>query len=177
MEKTILVGSRAFFGQMDGYKSKDVDYVMLTDEPKGFGNVRQTSGGGYCLFEWRKMTAQEFVDYTLRSGGPKMQAGKFLVKEFADEVGFTLEHLKQLESVFDGLDGKHQYEKIIYDAYVANGGYMLTDEQLAAAYESYKAARPGDYKAEEEMRGDGQTGTEESSATEAEGQDSTAETE
>lgn len=96
------------------------------------------------------MTADEFVEYTLSSKVP-MSAGKFLVKEFCDEIGFTLEHLKKLESVFDRLDDKHKYEKVIYDAYVANGEYSLTDAQRLAAYESYKEVR----KSEEETAANG----------------------
>lgn len=118
MGEFILVGSRYFFGSMDGFKSKNTDYVLLVDEPRGFEYVRQTSSS-YCLFEWKRMKPISFVEYTL-SRGPAMQLGKFLVPEFCDEIGFTLNHLKMLEPLVEKLDAKRQYEKVIYDAYLAN---------------------------------------------------------
>ena len=118
--KTILVGSSYFFKSFEGFKSKDTDRVVLIEHPVGFKNVRQTSGSGSCLFEWRKMTADEFVEYALTKG-PAMQIGKFLVPEFCEEIGFTIEHLKKLEPLVEKLDVKHGYEKIIYNSYIKNG--------------------------------------------------------
>ncbi len=138
--KTILVGSTYFFKNIEGFKSKDIDRVVLIDNPVGFKNVRQTSGSGSCLFEWRRMSADEFVDFTLNSKLP-MSVGKFLVKEFCDQVGFTIEHLKQLAPQFDKLDDKHKYEKILFDSILSNNSWTLTDEQLQAAYEEYKQYR------------------------------------
>lgn len=137
---SILVGSTYFFKGLEGFKSKDTDRVVLVDNPVGFKNVRQTSGSGSCLFEWRKMTADEFVEYTLTKG-PAMQIGKFLVPEFCEEIGFTIEHLKKLESLVEKLDVKHGYEKIIYNSYIKNGLFTLTEEQLKDAYEEYKKER------------------------------------
>ena len=82
------------------------------------------------------MTADEFVDYTLRSKLP-MEMGKFLVPEVADYLGFTLEHLKMLSPVAEKLDAKHQYEKVIFDSYLQNGGYYLTGDQRLKAYIEY----------------------------------------
>lgn len=93
-----------------------------------------------CLFIWRKMDPDEFVEYTLRSRLP-MEIGKFLVLEVAQDLGFTLEHLKRLQPVAERLDGRHKYEKIIYDAYMENGGFFLTEEQRARAYQEYARAR------------------------------------
>lgn len=140
--KAILVGSKRFFGGIDGFKSKDTDKIILVDEPKNFKYVRQTSASGSCLFEWKRMTADEFVDFMLASNTP-MGIGKFLVKEFNDEIGFTIDHLRKLGSVVDKLDKKHAYEKIIYEAYLKNGKFELTDEQRMEAYKSYKEAREG----------------------------------
>lgn len=135
----ILVGSRYFFGKYPDFKSKDADYVLLVDNPKGFRNVRQTSGS-YCLFEWRRMTPAEYIAYAL-SKGPAMQLGKFLVPEFCKEVGFTVEHLKSLSPLLEKLDEKHAYEKAIYEAYIKNGDFVLTDSQREVAYGIYKEAR------------------------------------
>lgn len=140
MSKHILVGSKRFFTNIQDYKSKDADYVILVENPIGFDNVRQTCIADRCIFEWRKMTAEEFVNYVFTKG-PAMQVGKFLVPEFVEAIGFTIQHLQQLREAFEHLDPKHAYEKIIYEAYIQNNSFTLTDEQLQAAYESYKQAR------------------------------------
>ncbi len=138
--KTIIVGSTYFFKDIEGFKSKDIDRVVLTDNPVGFKDTRQTSGIGSCLFEWRKMTADEFVEFTLASKLP-MSVGKFLVKEFCDEIGFTIKHLKKLAPQFNKLDDKHKYEKVIFDSIIENDSWELTDEQINNAYEEYKKYR------------------------------------
>lgn len=136
----ILVGSRAFFGTLPEFKSKDADYLRLVEKPTAFQNVRQTSTGGMCLFEWRAMSADQFVELALQRG-PAMQVGKFLVPAFAEKVGITIEHLQRLAPLFEQLDPAHQYERTIRDAYVENGNFTLTEEQRAAAFEQYKQAR------------------------------------
>lgn len=138
--KTILVGSTYFFKGIKGFRAKDTDRVVLIESPVGFKDIRQTSGSGSCLFEWRKMTADEFVAYAL-SKGPAMQLGKFLVPEFNEQIGFTIEHLKQLQPLVDKLDNRHKYEKIIYDAYIENNDFVLTEEQRNMAYQAYREVR------------------------------------
>lgn len=140
MSKKILVGSSVFFNEIEGFQPKDRDHVILVEKPVGYDFVRQTTSSKACIFEWRKMTPEQFVEYSLRRG-PAMQVGKFLVPEFNKEIGFTIEHLKQLEPVFDQLDDAHKYEKIIYDAYIENNDFCLTDAQRDAAYEEYKKYR------------------------------------
>ena len=39
------------------------------------------------------------------------------------------------------LDPKHQYEKVIFDAYLENKKFELTPEQRLQAYEIYKKSR------------------------------------
>ena len=138
--KAIIVGSIYFFKNIEGFKSKDIDRIILIDNPQGFNFVRQTSGSGSCLYEWKRMSADEFVTFTLNSKLP-MSVGKFLVKEFCDEIGFTISHLKQLAPQFDKLDDKHKYEKVIFEAIISNNSWTLTDEQLNNAYEEYKKYR------------------------------------
>ena len=43
--------------------------------------------------------------------------------------------------MFEKIDEKHRYEKVIFDSYVENDGFFLTDEQRLRAYEEYKMAR------------------------------------
>lgn len=137
--KKFLVGSRYFFQNIEGFESKDIDEVIFLDNTSGF-TTRQTSSATNCLFEWKRMKPEEYVAWALKSKLP-MSVGKWLVKEVCDEVYFTLNHLKQLKPVFEKMDGKHAYEKIIFEAILKNKSWTLTDAQLQEAYESYKKAR------------------------------------
>jgi hypothetical protein len=67
--------------------------------------------------------------------------GKFLVPEFCEEIGFTVEQLPLLKPLIDRLDSKHLYEQVIYNAYLENGDFTLTQEQRDNAYKSYKMTR------------------------------------
>lgn len=130
------VGSSYFFGE----QGTDIDEVEFEEEPRLYKNVLQfrKKNGKRCLFKWRKMTPEEFIEYTLNSKLP-MEIGKFLVPEVAEYLGFTMEHLKRLAPVVDRLDGKHEYERIIYEAYMKNGAMFLTTEQRDLAYAVYKS--------------------------------------
>ena len=75
-----------------------------------------------------------------------MRAGKVLSREFAGYIGLTREELKKLKPMFDSIDDKHKYEKMIFDYYIENNGFFLTDEQRLRAYEEYKRKRPERYQ-------------------------------
>lgn len=132
------VGSSYFFGE----QGTDIDEVEFEEEPRLYKNVLQfrKKDGKRCLFKWRKMTPEEFVEYTLNSKLP-MEIGKFLVPEVCEYLGFTLDHLKQLAPVVERLDDKHAYEKIIYDSYMQNGDFYLTAEQRHYAYCKYRECK------------------------------------
>ena len=49
--------------------------------------------------------------------------------------------MKKLQSLIDKLDDKHKYEKIIFDSYIANNKFILTDNQLEESYNKYKETR------------------------------------
>lgn len=140
MNKKFLVGSRYFFNNIEGFSSKDEDMLELVLIPRDFRDMMQIHGKGHCCFRWRRMSPQEFIRITKHSKCP-MTIGKFLVPEFNKEIGFTIEHLKQLESLVNQLDEKHLYEKVIYEAYIANNDFYLTEEQLLNAYNEYKKYR------------------------------------
>ena len=137
-KRQFRVGSTYFFGEL----GTDTDTVEFEDNPRLYKNVLQfrKKDGTRCHFKWRKMTADEFVQYTLQSKLP-MELGKFLVPEVAEYLGFTLDHLKQLKPVAERLDTKHQYEKIIYDSYIQNNGFFLTQEQRDRAFEQYRKGK------------------------------------
>lgn len=142
LKRHFRVGSTYFFSQYPDFKARDIDEVVFEDQPKLYKNVLQfrKRDRTHCLFKWRLMTADEFVEYTLNSKLP-MELGKFLVPEVCEHLGFTLDHLEKLSSVADRLDAKHAYEKIIFNSYLENGNFILTDEQRYSAYVEYLRSR------------------------------------
>lgn len=136
----ILIGSTYFFKGFEGFKPKDKDYIQFTDKGIGFKHIRQLTTSSMCKFTMVRRPKEEIIEYAL-SSAPPMALGKFLVPEFNQEINFTIEDLEQLRPLRDKLDPEHQYEAIIFDAYIENNNFILTDEQRQAAYESYKATR------------------------------------
>ena len=65
----------------------------------------------------------------------------FLIPEFNKQISFTIEDLPKIKPLIDNLDEKHKYEEIIYNAYIENKSFTLTEEQRDAAYRRYKEAR------------------------------------
>lgn len=70
-----------------------------------------------------------------------MKMIKFLNPEFCKYINFTVEELPVFQELIDTMDEKHKYVKIIYDAYLKNKDFILTDEQLDSAYKEYKLER------------------------------------
>ena len=136
----MIIGSTYFFKDIEGFISKDLDTLELVENPKEFKYSYQLTGRGRCIFKWKKMTPKEFIQASLSRNCP-MELGKFLVPEFCKEIGFTINDLKQLQILRDTLDNKHKYEAIIFDAYIENNDFYLTEEQLSSAYEEYKKYR------------------------------------
>lgn len=133
------VGSQAFFSGYPDFYPKDIDWVEFEEHPHLYKDKLQfrKKDKSLCLFKWRKMSANEFVEYTLNSSLP-MEIGKFLVPEICEYLGFTLEHLKKLKPVIDKIDKKHEYEKVIFDSYIENEEFTLTQEQRDKAYSVYQ---------------------------------------
>lgn len=136
----ILIGSQYFFSCYDDFDGKDIDELQIinTDE---FAQVRQLTGQGRCLFFMKRHPSKEhYIDWALKSQ-IGMVIGKFLVPEFCAEIGFTVEDLPKLAPLLEKLDDKHKYEKIIFNSYIENGAFELTDEQRDTAYKLYKRSR------------------------------------
>lgn len=138
-EEKFLVGSRAFFTGLDGFKPKDTDNAYLVNGYTSYKYVQQIQLRESCHFFWKKYPKQEMIEYALEHGKDKnaMLIGKFLVPEFAKALDFTIQDLKQLEPLIENLDDKHKYEEIIFNAYMENGDFILTDEQRQKAFEEY----------------------------------------
>ena len=135
-----LMGSAYFFSCYDDFRGKDIDEIQII-ETNEFSQVRQVTGQGRCLFQLKKHPSKEdYIDWALKSN-IGMVVGKFLIPEFCEAIGFTIEDLPRMSELIDKLDDKHKYEKIIYDGYLKNGSFALTDEQRDRAYKSYKESR------------------------------------
>lgn len=138
--KRILVGSRAFFSGMEGFKSKDYDYLELVENPTTFKWRREQSLRGTCTFQFKHEPVGQMVQRTLDCG-EALLVGKFLVPEVAQAIGATVADILPLEPLLSKLDDRHQYVAVIFEAAKQNGCFELTNEQRAAAYEVYRQAR------------------------------------
>lgn len=135
-----LMGSQYFFSCYDDFDSKDIDKIEII-ETNEFKYVRQLTGQGKCLFQLRKQnTTDDYINYALQSN-LGMVVGKFLIPEFCETIGLTINDLPKLKSLINKLDNQHKYEEIIYESYIQNGSFTLTDDQRARAYESYRESR------------------------------------
>lgn len=135
-----LMGSQYFFSCYDDFKSKDRDEIQIieTDE---FLHMRQITGKGKCLFQLKKYSSkEEYVNWDVRSN-LGMVVGKYLIPEFCAEIGFAVGDLSKVKPLIEKLDDKHKYEEIIYNSYIENGSFELTEEQRERAYKSYKESR------------------------------------
>lgn len=134
------VGSIAFFDRYPDFKPHDTDILKFVENSE-FKNYRQISVfNNFCIFEWRKMPKKELLDIHLQINCGII-VGKFLVPEVASYLGLTIEDLKTLKPLIDRLNEKHKYEEIIYNAYIKNNAFVLTDEQRLEAYNEYKKER------------------------------------
>lgn len=150
MEKKFTIGSRAFFEGMPDFQSKDTDVLLWTDEPKGYEHYKQTSMSGRCTMEWAKKEKVEFLSLALREKACGLEFGKFLVTDFASELGLTIADLTMLYEHFkERIDEKHKYQHEVYKAYVENNGFYLTDKQREKAYKVYKKDRPDYFTAKD----------------------------
>lgn len=138
--KTFIIGSRVFFSEIKGFLPKDYDELNLMDRFNFNGNVLHCKIHGKDVFFFRNMDKEGFIKDALDSNVP-MRVGKFLVPEFAVYLGMTIDDLKRLKPLFDAMDEKHKYEKVIYSAYIKNKAFRLTDGQRQKAYEAYKESR------------------------------------
>ena len=135
--KQFQMGSSYFFNKYDGYKQKDYDDLCIMDTFIFPGRVMNMKLEGRDVFMFRNMDKQGFIDDVLETK-VYMKAGKFLIPEFNEYIGFTIEDLKSILYFFDEIDERHTYEKIIAESYIENNGFFLTDEQRDKAYNEYK---------------------------------------
>ena len=136
------VGSKYFFDGIEGFESKDNDYVIIMDEwkIKRTNIMRFTDKEKNDNIICRNMTKEEFIDDALKSEVP-IKCGKFLVKEFNEYIGFTIEDLPQLHDMFQKMDEKHLYEKRIYECFLENGSFELNNKQREECFKIYEKGK------------------------------------
>lgn len=139
--KQFIIGSKYFFDTYSDYVAKDIDELCIMDtfSPKET-NVLNMKIKGKDVFFYRNMNKNGFIKDTIESNVP-MRVGKFLIPEFCEFIGFTVDDLKTFDAIFNKMDDKHKYEKIIYESYLENNDFTLTDEQRLKAYNEYKKGR------------------------------------
>lgn len=135
----ILMGSTYFFKSYSDFKPHDIDKIDIIETDK-FAEKQIIRGRSKDYIILKNKPKQQLIADALKSD-LAMVVGKFLIPEFNSRIGFMIEDLPQLQPLINRLDEKHLYEKIIYEAYLANGDFVLTQEQRDAAYESYKETR------------------------------------
>ncbi len=138
--KKYVVGSRAFFSGMEGFRSKDKDYLVLEDNPIGYNWRREQSLRGICTFYYKRLPVEQLVQRCLNARDA-LQLGKFLVPEVAAELRMSVDDIRPLETLLPLLDEKHRYYEIIFRAYLTNGSFTLTEAQRLEAYKSYTESR------------------------------------
>ena len=138
--KKILVGSNAFFKNVKGFKSKDKDYLVFIDNPVDFKIRKEIYLRGIDMFYYKRLSPFEMINYTLETNNPLL-IGKFLVPEVAEELKLSVTDILPLEPMLSKLDEQHQYQVIIFNHIKNNNSFILTEEQLDEAYQSYISTR------------------------------------
>lgn len=142
MTKRIAIGSQVFFGEYEDYKSHDRDFVEFQDEPTEYQRFMIAREDGDEVFFYKTMAKEELIEFELTYFKRiPMTAGKYLIPELVDYLDFTIEDLRLFEGYFNRIDEKHLYQKKIYEFYVENGDFTLTQEQRDEAYQIYKEKR------------------------------------
>lgn len=142
MDKRIAIGSQVFFSDYEDYKSHDRDFVEFQDNPTEFRKFMIRREGREEIFYYKTMPKEELIDFELKHCiNIPMAAGKFLVPELIEFIGMTIDDLKMFDDFFNRIDKKHLYQKKIYDSYIENGNFTLTQEQRDKAYQIYKEKR------------------------------------
>lgn len=140
MSTKIQVGSSAFFSQYEDFKPSDNDFVEFHDDAEV--DFWVTDEDGEHIFHFRNMEKIEFIKFEFnRSKNLPLVVSKFIVPEIIEYLGITIEDLITFIGVFDGISKKHKYVKFIFECYLKNGDFTLTNEQRDEAYYMYKVVR------------------------------------
>jgi hypothetical protein len=145
MEKIIITGSRAFFSKYNDFKPKDKDVVYIIENDSKVCKYYYRHYTDLCIVNFINFDKETLINIVMSSKVVPMTLCNLLIPEFVEHFNITIDDLKQLKKIRDSLDYKHFYLRIIYDAYLENGKFELTQEQRDRAYASYKSWRPDFY--------------------------------
>lgn len=134
------IGSSVFFSCYDDYVSKDKDVLLIMDSFIDGKTMFNCKIGRDDIFLYRDIDKYGFINEAIESKVP-MKCGKFLVLSFIEYIGLSIDELKLFDGMFKEIDESHYYEKIIYDSYIENNGFYLTDEQRKKSYDEYLKTR------------------------------------
>lgn len=138
--KGFNIGSSCFFESYDDYKIHDKDVLIILDHGINGKKSFIFNKDGHDVIFYPKLTKDEYIEEDLNANDP-LKIGKYLVPEFINYINLEISDLKKLLVLIEELDNAHKYEKIIYDSYIENNSFTLTDEQRLAAYNEYKKYR------------------------------------
>lgn len=139
MNEQYITGSYAFFKDIEGFEGRDKDIVIFDTEQDG--SFTYTSEKDKDIFIWKQDTAEEMIAFMNKGLLLPSAVIVFLVPDIITRVGMTVELLPSIKPLIDKLDDAHKYIKVIYNAYVENNNFTLTNEQLMAAYDEYNRER------------------------------------
>ncbi len=140
MNNRILVGSRAFFSGIEGFKTDNRNFIKLVNNSAALQVESKLSIHSNITYRMLREHATLMVDKAVESNNALL-LGNFLVPQVAKEIGLTIQHLKDLLPLADHLPAKLAYQSIILQAYIENGSFSLSAEQRANAYAAYCSAR------------------------------------
>lgn len=135
-----LVGSRAFFSGLEGFSSDNRNFVKLVTNSAPLRIESKLSVHGNIVYRLLREPASVMVQKAVESGNGLL-LGNFLVPAFAKEIGLTIDDLKKLQPLLSALGNRHSYQAVIYNCYLTNGSFSLTNEQRTEAYKTYLSAR------------------------------------
>ena len=139
-----VTGSQIFFSDYKDYKPKDIDKIEIVENSNGW-SFRQLTVKNQCIFQIKKQDSVSDYIQIAKLEGVGIALGEFLAPEFAKYIGLTVSDLQKLDYLISKLDKLHQYQKIIWESYIENNAFILTDKQRLKAYNEYKKARPEIY--------------------------------
>lgn len=138
--KEFKIGSMYFFNCYDDYIPKDEDILLILSNPINGNKSYLIKKDNKDIIMYPNLSKEEFINVDLNINDP-MKVGKYLIPEFVEYIKFTIDDLIKIEALINNLDDKHKYQKIIYDAYIENNSFYLTNEQRLIAYNEYKKYR------------------------------------
>lgn len=149
MSDLYLSGSALFFSCYKDFTPHDIDLISIVEPDDVLLHLQMHARlfpyKGIEIFLWKRTTKDEYLEFLSIKKNQDIQLKgsfmSFLTPEFLKEIGFTIEDLKQLDFIIELLDDKHKYERLIYNYYIYNNDFYLTDDQRLTAYTEYKKER------------------------------------